>query len=241
MVDKIKKLFNIIQDRYYRNVLVKEHVAAGLEHEQVLKNLHGEKFRTIIDIGANRGQFGLLARRHYPGSMIFSFEPLKEPAEIFRRIFTGDSRTTLYEFAIGPEEINRTIHVSKKDDSSSLLPISILQNELYPGTFEIETRPINQKTLDAILSISDIQERALLKIDVQGYEKQVLEGCKSLLPLFSYVYVECSFFELYIGQALAHEIISYLSNDGFILSGVYNLDKDKNGISIQGDFLFTRG
>lgn len=240
MINKIDKLIKLMHNHYYRKVLLKEHVAASIEHEQILDNLGSERIVTFIDIGANRGQFALVARRHFPDSVIFSFEPLKEPAEVFRRVFAHDARTTLYELAIGPEETESIIHVSKADDSSSLLPITALQNELYPGTSEKETRSIFEKPLDTILSPSDIQTPAFLKIDVQGYEKNVLEGCKSLLLLFSYISVECSFVELYTGQALAHEVISYLSNKGFILRNVYNIDKDKNGISVQGDFLFTK-
>jgi hypothetical protein len=131
-----------------------------------------------------------------------------------------------------------TIHVSCQDDSSSLLPITSLQNKLFPGTDEKEVRTIQVQPLDAVLDPIDFEKPALLKLDVQGFERQALEGCRSLLPMFSYVYVECSFVELYAGQSLAYEVISYLDDLGFVLSGVYNLSYDKNGGAIQGDFFF---
>ena len=237
---KIDKLLLVVKDPTFLGTLISFKVAASVEHSQLLNYLNNIGINTIVDIGANRGQFALAARKHFPMAKIFSFEPLLEPTSLFRKIFANDPNTILYELAIGTEEAETIIHISNADDSSSLLPISTLQNELYPGTSEKETRTIVQKPLDAILSPLDIKRHALLKIDVQGYEKQVLEGCKSLLPLFTYIYVECSFVELYEGQSLAHEIISYLSKYGFILSGVYNLDIDKKGIPIQGDFFFTR-
>lgn len=240
MENKISKLKKILQEDEFRRALFINHIAAGVEHNNLLRYLSDIKIRTIIDIGANRGQFALAARHHFPKASIHSFEPLKEPAEVYRRAFAQDQLTRLYECAIGSAEKATIIHVSKADDSSSLLPISDLQNELYPGTSEKETRLIIEKPLDVVLSASDIQGPALLKIDVQGFEKQVLEGCKSLLPLFSYIYVECSFIELYSGQALAHEIITFLSENGFYLSGIYNLSYDKKGVAVQGDFLFTR-
>ena len=113
-----------------------------------------------------------------------------------------------------------------------------MQSQLFPGTEEKEERKVTVRRLDTILCRDDIEQPALLKIDVQGFEKDVLEGCKTLLPCFSYVYVECSFVELYSGQALAHEIISFLSGFGFTLSGIYNPYYDRKGIAIQGDFLF---
>jgi hypothetical protein len=94
--------------------------------------------------------------------------------------------------------------------------------------------------LRAILLPEDIKKPAFMKIDVQGYELQVLEGCASLLSLFSFLYIECSFLELYTGQSLVHEIISFLANRQFTLSGIYNLDYDKKGQPIQGDFLFSK-
>jgi len=69
---------------------------------------------------------------------------------------------------------------------------------------------------------------------------EVLRGCVTLLPCFSYVYVECSFVPLYSGQELAHEIIIFLNEHGFILSGIYNLSYGKSGVAVQGDFLFTK-
>jgi len=80
----------------------------------------------------------------------------------------------------------------------------------------------------------------LLKLDVQGFELEVLKGCRSMLDYFSRVYVECSFVELYEGQALAHEVIDYLHQHGFRLSGVYNMTYGKEGIAVQADFLFTK-
>jgi Methyltransferase FkbM domain len=67
------------------------------------------------------------------------------------------------------------------------------------------------KPLDAVLDRKDIEKPALLKLGVQGFERQALEGCRSLLSIFSYVYAECSFVELYAGQSLAHEVISIMA------------------------------
>ena len=63
------------------------------------------------------------------------------------------------------------------------------------------------------------------------------------MECFMYVYAECSFVELYTGQALAHDVIAWLRERGFSLSGVYNMGYDQNGRAVQGDFLFisTRG
>jgi len=238
--NKIKKLLLIFQTYDYFMAFVRFGISAGIENINVLNYLLFNDFQTVVDVGSNRGQFALVARRYFPKAKIVSFEPLKEPAVLFRRLFATDSRVFLHEIAIGPDEKEMTIHVSRKDDSSSLLPITDLQNSLFQGTSEREIHTVQVKPLARVLSPEDIKSPALLKMDVQGYEKEALEGCRALMPLFSHIYVECSFVELYAGQSFAHEVISFLSEFGFVLCGVYNLCYDKKGMTIQGDFLFNK-
>ncbi|MHB8571083.1 MAG: FkbM family methyltransferase [Metallibacterium sp.] len=80
----------------------------------------------------------------------------------------------------------------------------------------------------------------MLKLDVQGYELQALRGCETLLEAFAWVYCECSFVELYAGQALADAVIAWLRERGFGLLGAYNMANDRDGRAVQADFLFGR-
>lgn len=208
-----------------------------MEHERVLSGLD---CRTVVDIGANRGQFALVARRRLPHARILSFEPLPAAAAKFRAVFAGDDRVTLHEVAIGPAPGNATIHISRRDDSSSLLPITAAQASLFPGTEEAATAVVRVAPLLEFIPAAKIEAPALLKVDVQGYELQALRGCEELLSRFAYVYVECSFVELYASQALADEVIAWLRERGFRLRGVHNMDYDRGGRAIQADFLFAR-
>lgn len=232
---KLKKLTRLISNpRYWRPLLLG--VAAGVEHKQVLRYI--SLCHTVVDVGANRGQFALIARHSWPGAVIYAFEPLAEPAEVFRRIFNEDDKVQLFQCAIGLVSEIAIMHVSKRDDSSSLLPITSRQSTLFPGTEEHTTCPVKVCRLENVLSPEQLRAPALLKVDVQGFELQTLQGCERLLGCFDYIYVECSFVELYKGQALAYQVIDYLHAKGFFLWGIYNLTTDSSGISIQGDFLF---
>jgi FkbM family methyltransferase len=233
---KIWKLLKLISVRTFRDALGKG-VAAGTEHTRHLSTL---KFETIVDVGANKGQFALAARWCFPQAMIHSFEPLARPAMKFRRVLAGDDKVKLHEVAVGPFSGSGAMHVSRHDDSSSLLSITPLQEELFPGTGEFAQETVSVGPLDAFVSDSDFRPPALLKIDVQGYELEALKGCERMLDRFSHVYVECSFVELYSGQASASEVADYLHRHGFVLNGVYNLTYDRAGLAIQGDFLFSR-
>ena len=114
-----------------------------------------------------------------------SFEPLAEPAKCFRSIFTNDRAVILHQAAVGPEPGEALIHLSRRDDSSSLLPITALQNQIFPGTQESGTETIKVGRLEEFVSAEEIEPPASLKLDVQGYELEGLhrDVAPSLEPL----------------------------------------------------------
>ncbi len=208
-------------------------VGAAIEHRQALTGLD---IGTIVDVGANKGQFALLAAEVFPDATVYCFEPLEEPAARLRKMLgTG---VTLFETAIGRSESHGVIHVSRRANSSSLLPIA-KQSEVFPGTELREKRVVSVAPLTKYLSAENLKQPALLKIDVQGYELEVLKGCAELLFVFQYIYLECSFVELYHGQSLAGDVILYLLRRNLQLSGVYNQVDDSNRRPVQADFLFS--
>ena len=233
---KLAKLLKILlRTKYWRALMFG--VGAAVEHEKLLQNLD---LSTIIDVGSNRGQFSLVARYLFPNAKIICFEPLAGPAGIFQSVFAKEDNIYLHNVAIGLESKMTDINVSADDDSSSLLPITDLQVRLFPGTAHKETEKVKVVRAPDLLSAEQVQPPALLKVDVQGYELHVLQSFGELLVNFEYIYVECSFVELYTGQALAHEVLAFLAEKEWCLNGVYNIEYDKHGKAIQGDFLLAR-
>jgi FkbM family methyltransferase len=231
------KLLRILWIPEYRGTFLRTRVAASTEHDHVLGGLTVD---TIVDIGANRGQFALCARKLFPHAQIFSFEPLQAPAAVFRGVFFGDPNVRLFNVAIASESGTASMHVSRWDGSSSLLPIAAAQNEHFPFTAESGRETVATARLGDCLGEAETTGTALLKIDVQGFELVALKGCESLLPRFKYVYVEASFIELYVGQALAGEVVAYLLSKNFELICVANLSTGTSTRPIQADFLFMR-
>jgi FkbM family methyltransferase len=236
MISKIKKLSKLAVDKNYRKAVLKGS-AAGIEHEKVLQKLD---CNTIIDVGANKGQFALAARKCFPKAKVFSFEPLSHPAGIFEKVFSDDKNVKLFRFAVSNESGETEIHISHREDSSSLLPISDKQNEMFPGTYEVGTEKIIMKKLNDVLKSTDLLPNVLMKIDVQGFELSVLKGSVELFRDIKYIYSECSYIELYKGQALFPEISTFLESHGYKLAGEYNTSYDTSGKPIQSDFLFER-
>ena len=234
---RLKKLFQLFKIPYFTRKLY-HGVAATTEHIPILRSLG--RINTIIDVGANKGQFFLAARYVFPMAKIISFEPLVSPVKKYNKLFKNDENNILYQSAIGPTIKTVPIHVSKKDDSSSILPIGKTQSSIFPGTDESHTEIVSIAPLNHFISSKDLISPAFVKIDVQGYELEVLKGFEKLIERFDYIYVECSFIELYETQALADEVIQYLSRKSFRLMGIYNTYYDTKKIAIQSDFLFKK-
>jgi FkbM family methyltransferase len=232
----LDKLFEAVRSLRLTRALLHHRVLAGAEHRQVLVR----DFATVIDIGANRGQFALAARQWAPSARVISFEPLPGPAKVFRSVFAGDNRVVLHGAAIGPQTEQRVMHVSARDDSSSLLPISGLQSKIFPGTAEVSTVEVQVGPLEMFVKAGEISAPAMLKLDVQGFEYEALCGCESLMSRIDFVYCECSFVELYSDQKLAADVIDWLAARGFRLKGMFNPAYDEQGQAIQADFLFSR-
>jgi FkbM family methyltransferase len=237
MLKKINKLILILIE--FNSLAVRglfQGIYASTEHKKFLKK---NNYDFIVDIGANRGQFALSCRLWCPNASIISIEPLTAPADIFSQFFKNDSKVNLYIGAVGADYSTSVMHISSRDDSSSLLAISNLQVENFPGTMEISTSEVSVAPLAHYLNESLISGKSLLKIDVQGFEYDVLVGSEALLHKFHHIYCECSFTELYTGQKFAHQIIEFLNKRNFIFSGIYNTHYDNFGLAIQGDMLFT--
>lgn len=232
-----RKLCRIAANTNYRTAALRHRVLAAIEHEYTLRGLTAS---FVADIGANKGQFALVARSAFPNALIRSFEPLPLPASTYRRVFQDDTLTTLHETAIGPAPGMASIHVSAREDSSSLLPITERQSMLFPGTNEIGTHDVSVHKLEDCLSPAEVTFDSLLKVDVQGFELEALKGCGELISKFRHVIVECSFVELYKGQALISDVFAFMLRSGFTLISVYSLSYDDNGRAVQGDFLFGR-
>lgn len=230
------KFLRILANPLWRRAL-RYRVAATAEHGSALSHLN---VSFVVDIGANKGQFTLFCRSAFPSAPVIAFEPLDEPARRFTKLFGEDRMVTLHKVALGPETGQTDIFVSEREDSSSLLPIGDQQVAHFPGTGLKEVRKIAVGPLRNYLSQDQIMAPALMKLDVQGYELTVLESCQDLLEDFEHVYVECSYIELYDGQATANEVKNYLQGQGYELSGVFNQSFDRGRQPIQADFLFRR-
>lgn len=233
---KIGKLTHLVRERDYRAAL-RHRVAAATEHQHVVFE---HEPRSVIDVGANRGQFALFALHRFPHARLHCFEPVPAALSTLRAVVGAHPRVRIHPLALGGAAGEAVLHVSASDDSSSLLPASKLLQAIYPQTRPVDEVTVRTDRLDHSLEAADLAGPCLLKIDVQGFELEVLVGATALLPAIDEILVECSFVELYGGQPLADEVTAHLLEQGYRLRGVYGMTTDDGGRSLQADLLFAR-
>lgn len=233
---KLRKLSILLRVPIWRKALMKS-VPATTEHLHIFSF---EPFATVIDVGANRGQFSLLAKGLYPSVKVFAFEPLQAPREIFEAVSAGWNDITIFPFGLGDENIDEmSINVASKNDSSSFLAFEKI-SDMFPSAQFSHQEIASIKRLDDVLKPNGLVAPVLMKIDVQGFEKQVLTGSEKLLPHIDLVYVEAAFVDMYKNQALFDEIYAFLSDKGFYLKRIGHVSGGRGHPGSYGDFLFAR-
>ena len=208
-------------------------VVPGVEHGPAFVGL---EFATVLDVGANKGQFAAFARHRWPAARLICFEPLPDPRAKLQMVLRGGAEVV--PIALGDAEGEANMHLASREDSSSLLPLGAAQKELF-SMDEERLIPVPVRRLDNVLHMSALDGPVLLKIDVQGFEFETLQGATGLLGNIDAIYVECSFVELYVGQRLAADVADFLRGYGLTETGRFNMCR-KGLQEVQADLLFER-
>lgn len=202
--------------------------------------LAGRKFQTILDIGANEGQFARMAREIWPGAFIHSFEPLPQVHAVLAQGFTGDDRFKAHKVALSDRAGSQIMHCSAFSPSSSLLPMAEVHKQEWPQSashtdVEVELLPLDDWARDS----APLQGPLLVKIDVQGFELHVIDGGVGTLAKAEVVVLEASFHEFYEGQPLFADIHARMQALGFVYRGNVEqyASKDKSCV-LYADAIF---
>ena len=197
----------------------------------------------VLDVGANKGQFGLSLREEigYRGRIV-SFEPLSEAFADLRRIAAADAAWSCHNFALGEETGSATINISANSHSSSLLPVSERALEIEPSIAFVGRETVRLRRLDNVFAeVVRPGETPYLKIDAQGYETRILKGGLKVLERFPLIQLETSFFPVYKDEPLIGEVIQFLAALGFrVVSFEPGWDDPRTGEMLQADLIFAR-
>lgn len=196
---------------------------------------------TLLDVGANVGQFGQMVRTAGFSGRILSVEPLNSAYQVLARRASSDGLWTTVHAAVGAEPGTTTINIAGNSYSSSLLTVTQQHLAADPKSATIGTHDVRVVTVADLVSEHSVEpERSLLKVDTQGYERQVLDGAGEMLDRFAAVQLELSCVELYEGQQLSDELVSEMGRHGLELWTLETGMSDENGRLLQFDGLFMR-
>lgn len=194
---------------------------------------------TIIDVGANIGQFAQEARRCFPRARLVSIEPLPSAFAKLERWAREDGNATAINCAVGAEEAVLPMNVCVDYEvSSSLLATSAAGVETYPVIGRQTLLEVPVRRLDDIVSCAS--DRNLLKIDVQGFEEAALTGAQQTLAKVAAVLVEINLTSIYEGQATFAGIYERMTSAGLSYAGNYSQSYGRNGHVVYIDALFQR-
>ncbi|MCU1258743.1 MAG: hypothetical protein JWO80_1628 [Bryobacterales bacterium] len=197
--------------------------------------------RTVVDIGANEGQFAREVRTTLPTAMIYSFEPLPGPMAKMRVLMRGDSNFEAFQLALGDKNGWAEFEENSFSAASSLLPVAARSLEAWPETTERRKTTVQMQTLDSWGAGRRIERPYMVKLDVQGYENKVIEAGRNLIRGAEVVISEVSFVELYENQALFDVINTMMVGLGFRLQGMIGNGYERaTGAILFADAIFVR-
>ncbi len=208
-------------------------------HKSLNRHLEEFKIQNIIDVGSNVGQFGLDMRRRGFNGLIVSYEPVEETFRMLAQTIKANRPWKIFQLGLGSIETKVEINISANDGlSSSILKMGTLHLENFPESATVRKEQISISTLDNELERLGLRpEEILLKLDVQGFETEVLKGASNSLAKIPICYIEVSLVPLYEGELSLLPILNQLHEFGHQVIDIFRGVKSKNGQLLQVDIL----
>ncbi|MEM1116498.1 MAG: FkbM family methyltransferase [Bacteroidota bacterium] len=200
---------------------------------RMLRALHdlGIRPATVLDGGANAGQFARAAIETFPEADVIAIEPLPDLVETLRQNLADATRTRVEATALGSASGSlRFFRTDYSLASSALRPLDAA------GVTEVEV-PVTR--LDDLVDASALARPVLLKLDLQGYELEALRGAEAVLAVTDHVLLEVAFETAYEGEATFAHLDAFLRERGFQFLRPVDTLRDEDRI-VQMDALFQR-
>jgi FkbM family methyltransferase len=196
--------------------------------------------KSIIDVGANVGQFALHLASILPQAKIYSFEPIPSCFEGLKEN-TRKLNIELFNCALGEGESEEEMNVHEHTPSSSLLAMQDLHEKAYPNSIKSVKEKIIVRKLDNVFADINLEPNLLIKIDVQGFEEKVILGGMKTINQAKIIIIELTYDCLYQHQPFFDDIYTYLKGMGFTFKG--NISQDLNpetGLILFSDSVFVK-
>jgi FkbM family methyltransferase len=196
----------------------------------------------LLDVGANVGQYAKIARKAGYKGPIVSFEPLAAAFAKLARSAAKDPRWSAFHLGLGARDHETTIHISGDSQASSLVKMLPRHEEIAPYFSRVGEETISIRKLDTLWDDHvPAGSKVYLKIDTQGFEKQVLKGAARSLAHVQIVQLEISILPLYEGTWLLPDVLKHMARRGLTLVSLeYGFCHPETGQMLQIDGIFAR-
>ncbi len=186
----------------------------------LLRYLRLDPCNSIVDVGAADGRISQKFIEAFPDSTAYAFEPIGSTFELLKERVSGNKHIIAVNKALGSEEKELPIHLSQRITSSSFFDIERnISNQFFSENLkDIGAESVAVSTLDR--EIPADQDVSILKVDVQGFELEVLRGGKNTLKRTAIVVVEMQNHDLYVGAPKYCDIDEFLRDNNFELYDV---------------------
>jgi FkbM family methyltransferase len=184
--------------------------------------------RQVLDVGAYRGEWARTCLDVWPHASVLCIEPQQSPQEALRR-FASDyaPRVEIRQGLLGAGD-REAVPFAEVGTGSSVLSAT--------------TATANRAMWSIDRLIDDgLPQPDLVKIDVQGYELEVLKGYEKNLPNCGVLQLELGLLPIVPGAPLIHDVIAYLKDRGFVMFDIDELIRAPSDAAVwQIDALFCR-
>jgi len=192
---------------------------------------------TVVDVGANEGGFLFPALRYFTPRRAIAVEMLPDLAERLRQ--RSPAHVDIINCALGAAPGRQQILRSRFSPASSLLP-------MLPASAEFSKFDVRQETsgwcdvttLDAVCDSARLDHVGFLKIDVQGYDLEVLRGATETLRRTAQILIEIEWTPYYGGAPSFAAILDFLQQAGFALCGFHSPANSGAGRLLHNDAFF---
>jgi FkbM family methyltransferase len=233
-----------IQNTTGLRMLNGNHLPIGLDLKADITQKLGIQPALIFDVGANIGQSALYYHQVFPGSVIYSFEPVSTTFKKLTENTRSFSNIKPYRSAFGSVAGEKEILLFP-EEQSYLNSLKEESKELHAGTIK---EVIRIDTIDDFVQKNHIENIDLLKIDTEGFELQVIRGAENMInnKRVKLIYCETGFSSHDTFKTYFPEILNYLVEKGYILFGFYemgnyqNINQHIKGGTQYGNALFFR-
>jgi len=213
-------------------------VGSASVRRSVMDYMNSGDIDVVLDVGANVGQFGTGLRDQGYRGRIISFEPVQSVFQALAATAQADGDWDAHNFALGVAPARATINIAELPVFSSLLPTTGAAAAFDNTAVATHSETIEARTLNEF--VSNLSGNILLKIDTQGYEKQVLEGGRQVLSRLDRVLMELPIIHLYEGTWRFHEAVAYMAESNFVPTQIHPVNfHSKDDVSlVDVDCLF---